>query len=151
MKAIITIIVLAVIAWAAYAIFDKDESAAPTTTGQQTYLTPAVYPTPNTATSTATSSPGIIPVVKTFNVTGSNFSFSPSTITVNKGDRVKIVFNSQGTHDWVIDAFNARTSVLSAGQSQTIEFTADKTGSFEYYCSVGTHRQMGMKGTLTVK
>ena len=33
----------------------------------------------------------------------------------------------------------------------TAEFTADKVGSFEYYCSVGSHRSMGMKGVLKVE
>ncbi|MEY4731380.1 MAG: hypothetical protein RL681_326, partial [Candidatus Parcubacteria bacterium] len=46
--------------------------------------------------------------------------------------------------------FNAATKVLTDGQSETIEFVANKAGTFEYYCSVGSHRQMGMKGTLTV-
>jgi plastocyanin len=154
MKAIITIIVLAIIAWAGYAMFNNDEVLTETDTntnnGGQTYLTPASLP--NTSTSTAATSTSSTPTVKEFTVTGSNFSFNPSNLTVNKGDRVRIIFkNSGGNHDWVIDEFGARTSVLSSGQSQTVEFTADKAGSFEYYCSVGTHRQMGMKGTLTVK
>ncbi len=90
--------------------------------------------------------------VKSFTVTGSNFSFTPSTMTVNKGDRVRVTFvNSNGMHDWRLDEFNAKTNGIQGGQSETIEFVADKTGTFEYYCSVGTHRQMGMKGTLTVK
>lgn len=89
--------------------------------------------------------------VKTFTVTGKNFSFSPSTLTVKKGDTVKITFsNSGGIHDFVIDEFNVQTSRINGGQSQTVEFIANKAGSFEYYCSVGTHRQMGMRGTLTV-
>jgi plastocyanin len=149
MKAIITIIVLAIIAWAGYAILNNDESAVvnPGTNAGVTYVTPSVATSTPATTASTTSS-----AVKEFKVSAQNFSFSPSTMTVNKGDRVRIVFqDSGGNHDWVIDAFNARTAVLSTGQSQTIEFTADKTGSFEYYCSVGTHRQMGMKGTLTVK
>lgn len=90
--------------------------------------------------------------VKYFTVTGSSFAFAPSTLTVNKGDTVKIHFvNSGGMHDFVIDEFNARTSKLQSGQSEDITFVADKAGTFEYYCSVGTHRQMGMKGTITVK
>ncbi len=119
---------------------------------------PAANPSSeNTDTSAATSSSNVIAtttplsVVKEFTVTGQNFSFSPSTLSVNKGDKVRITFkNSGGTHDWVIDEFNARTQRISGGQTETIEFTADKTGTFEYYCSVGTHRQMGMKGALTV-
>ncbi len=91
-------------------------------------------------------------VVKSFNVTGQNFSFTPNEIRVKKGDTVKVTFTSNGTHDFVIDEFNARTAVLRTGDApQTIEFVADKTGSFEYYCSVGSHRQMGMVGRLIVE
>lgn len=89
--------------------------------------------------------------VKEFTVTGKPFSFAPNAITVNKGDTVKITFvNENGMHDWVLDEFNARTKQIGGGQSETVTFVADKAGTFEYYCSVGTHRQMGMVGTLTV-
>lgn len=89
---------------------------------------------------------------KTFTVAGKNYSFTPSEIRVKKGDKVKIVFtNSGGFHDWVIDEFNARTKQIGSGQTDTVEFVADKVGTFEYYCSVGNHRQMGMKGNLVVE
>jgi len=90
--------------------------------------------------------------VKEFTISGKNFSFAPSAITVNKGDKVKITFQSSaGFHDFVIDEFGAATKQLTSPAEETIEFIADKTGTFEYYCSVGSHRAMGMKGTLTVK
>lgn len=90
--------------------------------------------------------------VKTFTVSGNNFAFDVKEIKVKKGDTVKIVFkNTTGFHDWVIDEFNARTQKIQGGQSETIQFVADKTGTFEYYCSVGTHRQQGMKGNLIVE
>ena len=90
--------------------------------------------------------------VKEFTVTGSNDKFEPSTLTVKKGDKVKIAFkNSGGFHDLVIDEFNVKTPVIKSGDQASIEFTADKTGTFQYYCSVGNHRQMGMVGTLTVQ
>ncbi|OHA88896.1 MAG: hypothetical protein A3C70_02045 [Candidatus Zambryskibacteria bacterium RIFCSPHIGHO2_02_FULL_43_14] len=90
--------------------------------------------------------------VKEFSVDTVSFSFSPSTITVNKGDTVKItVKNINGTHDLKIDEFNTSTRVLKVGETETITFLADKTGTFEYYCSVGNHRAMGMVGTLTVR
>ena len=73
-------------------------------------------------------------------------------IKVKKGDTVRIVIkNEEGVHDWKVDEFNAQTEKLQAGQTETIEFVADKTGVFEYYCSMGTHRQMGMKGNLIVE
>lgn len=89
---------------------------------------------------------------KEFTVTGQNFLFSPSTLTVKKGDKVKIIFKSAGGfHDFRIDEFNAATKKINGGQEDTVEFIAAKTGSFEYYCSVGEHRKMGMKGTLVVE
>jgi plastocyanin len=90
--------------------------------------------------------------VRTIVVSGKNFSFSPHELRVKKGERVKIVFTSDdGFHDFVVDELSLRTQVLSKGQTEEIEFTADTAGSFEYYCSVGNHRQMGMKGTLIVE
>lgn len=90
--------------------------------------------------------------VKEFTITGSPFKFDKTTVSVNKGDKVKITFvNSNGMHDFVIDDFNVKTKVLQAGAQETVEFTADKAGTFEYYCSVGNHRAQGMKGTLVVQ
>ena len=90
--------------------------------------------------------------VKEFKVSGTPFKFSVEEIRVKQGDTVRIVFtNEEGLHDWVIDEFSARTKQLKVGESETIEFVADKTGTFEYYCSVGTHRAMGMVGNLIVE
>ena len=90
--------------------------------------------------------------VKQFMVTASNFAYDLKNIAVKKGDMVVIVFkNAEGMHDLKIDEFNASTSQLQAGGTQTIKFVADKTGTFEYYCSVGAHRAMGMKGNLIVE
>jgi plastocyanin len=50
----------------------------------------------------------------------------------------------------VIDEFNVKPKQIGANAEDSVEFTADKTGSFEFYCSVGNHREMGMKGTLVV-
>ncbi len=85
-------------------------------------------------------------------VTGRNMSFDPKEIKVKKGDTVRVTFkNAQGFHDFVIDEFKVKTEQISAGQEEVVEFVADKTGSFEYYCSVGSHRKMGMWGTLIVE
>ena len=89
---------------------------------------------------------------KTFEVSAANFSYDVKEIKVKQGDKVKIVFtNKEGFHDWVIDEFSARTNQLAADKSETIEFVANKKGTFEYYCSVGSHRAMGMKGSLVVE
>lgn len=90
--------------------------------------------------------------IKEFSITGSNYKFTPNTLTVKKGDKVKITFKSEGgLHNFVVDDFNVKTNILEIGQEESVEFVADKIGTFEYYCSVGNHRQMGMKGTLVVE
>ncbi len=99
----------------------------------------------------ATTSTTTLPSVSSFTVSSQNFSFAPSTLTVKKGDRVKVTLNNiSGTHDLNIDEFDVTTGTLEGPGSTTVEFVADKVGSFEYYCSIGNHRAMGMKGILTV-
>jgi nitrite reductase (NO-forming) len=114
-----------------------------------------IAPTPVPTEGTLTTAPApVVPTtaVKEFTVIGSNFTFTPNTIEVKPGDTVKITFQSAtGFHDLTLDEFAVATKQLKAGESETVQFVADKTGSFEYYCSVGNHRAMGMKGTLTVK
>ena len=88
----------------------------------------------------------------TFNLTGKNFEFSQSSLSVKEGDTVRIVFTSEsGTHDWVVDEFNASTATVTAGNTTEVTFVADKAGVYEYYCSIGSHRAMGMFGELVVE
>jgi plastocyanin len=91
--------------------------------------------------------------VMEFVVEGSEFKFDPQTMTVPVGTKVRIVFKNMGdmTHDWRLDEFSAATAIIGPGQEETIEFVADVAGEYEYYCSVNTHRQMGMVGILTVE
>lgn len=88
----------------------------------------------------------------TVQVEGGMFYFKPNSITVKVGQPVKIVFKSaDGFHDFVIDEFNAKTKQISTGETTEVTFTPNQTGSFEFYCSVGQHRQNGMFGTLIVQ
>lgn len=82
-----------------------------------------------------------------------NYKFIPNTLKAKVGQTVRVtVTNDSGFHDFVIDEFQgAKTKRLQSGQSETIEFIAEKKGAFTYYCSVGQHRAMGMEGTLTVE
>lgn len=77
--------------------------------------------------------------------------FSLNEMKVKKGDTVKItITNTAGTHDFVLDEFNvAKETPLN--QPVTVEFVADKAGTFEYYCSKYNHRQLGQKGNLIVE
>lgn len=99
-----------------------------------------------------TESTETVAEVKTFEVANAGFTFTPSEIKVKQGDTVRIAFtNTGGMHDWVVDEFDARTEVTQTGETSTVEFVADKAGEFEFYCSIMTHRAMGMVGTLIVE
>jgi plastocyanin len=94
---------------------------------------------------------GTVVSLKEVTITAGNFKYDLDSFSVKKGQKVKLTFkNGEGFHDFRIDELNVATNKIKAGEEQTIEFTPDKVGSFEYYCSVGSHRAMGMKGTITV-
>ena len=158
MKTIITIIVLAALVYGGWYMYQHKGTTAETPAGEAANPAGSTYPagTPegqmeDGVVSTGLSADVSTGTVKEFTVSAGSYFFSPKTMTVNKGDTVKItVTNSGGFHDFKIDEFNVSTSRLQSGQSETITFVADKAGTFQYYCSVGDHRAMGMWGTLTV-
>lgn len=85
-------------------------------------------------------------------VTGQNFSFSPNSITVPVGQKTRIVFKSVGgVHDFVVDELSIKTATVQTDDSDWVEFTPAKAGSYQFYCSVGNHKAMGMVGTLLVQ
>jgi len=64
-----------------------------------------------------------------FNVDAKRWQFTPDTINVKKGQKVKIIINNiDTTHGINLPDFNV------AG-NDSIEFTADKTGEFVFKCN----------------
>jgi cytochrome c oxidase subunit II len=92
------------------------------------------------------------PKALTFDFNAGPFYFVPNVIKVKKGDKVTFnMKNDKGFHDLTLDEFGLKIGPLKEGESGTATFTADKAGTFEYYCSVGKHRALGQKGTLIVE
>jgi uncharacterized cupredoxin-like copper-binding protein len=93
------------------------------------------------------------PSIREFTVFGNEFSFSPSSISVSAGERVKIIFKNEGKvpHNLVIQELNIKTRTIGGGQTDTIEFTAPSSGTYTFYCSIPGHRSAGMEGKLEVK
>ncbi len=92
------------------------------------------------------------PTVKEFKVTARQFQYEPSAIEVNKGDKVKLIVTSIDVpHGFSIPEYGVNER-LDVGKPVTIEFTADKQGTFTAFCSVfcGSGHS-GMKGKLIVK
>ncbi len=80
------------------------------------------------------------------------FSFSPDTIRVKQGDRVKIIAESLDvTHGFAVPELNIN-SAIEPGRKTIIKFTADKKGKYGFvcsvYCGLGHSR---MRGELIVE
>ena len=89
---------------------------------------------------------------QTFTLDSFNYGYSEEVIRVPAGTEVTInLTNSGGFHDWVLDEFGAATAKISAGDTTSVTFVAGTPGTYEYYCSVGNHRDQGMVGTLIVE
>lgn len=89
---------------------------------------------------------------KEFSITAKKWEFVPSTISVNKGDKVKLIVESIDVdHGFSISEFGVKRT-LKPGQTEIIEFTADQSGTFSFFCSVSCGSgHSSMKGTLIVK
>jgi len=85
-------------------------------------------------------------------VTLRKYEFSPGSLRVRKGERVKLVMTAADhDHGFKLDDFDINQKIPK-GTTVVVEFTADKAGTFQFRCSnvcgIG-HR--GMKGTLVVE
>lgn len=86
------------------------------------------------------------PTVKEINIQAFRFGYDSDTVTVNNGDIVRLkITNVDTRHGIRIPALNLQGEAL-------IEFTANTTGEFDWYCLIpcGTGH-MQMKGKLVVK
>ena len=90
--------------------------------------------------------------VKDFTIQAKRFEFTPSKITVNKGDKVRITVTSVDVaHGFSLPDFGIDER-LEPNKPVVIEFVADKTGTFTFKCNVpcgSGHKTMA--GTLIVK
>jgi cytochrome c oxidase subunit II len=101
--------------------------------------------------STASPPPAGGSTTKEYTITARQFAYEPSMIKVNKGDTVILhITSADVTHGFGINEYGISES-LSPGKEVTVQFVADKAGTFTYYCTVpcgGGHTSM--KGTLVV-
>lgn len=85
-------------------------------------------------------------------MTAKQWEFNPGIVTVREGSKVKLNIKSiDVTHGFALPDFGVSEN-LAPGNTVTVEFTADKKGTFTFFCSVfcgSGHRDM--KGTLVVE
>lgn len=95
------------------------------------------------------------PAVKELTITAKKWRFDPKRLEVNQGDKVKLTISGEMDLNFVLADFGLEEEVLT-GQTKTLEFTADKKGTFEFNCGTYCYKKYGdlqggaMKGELTV-
>jgi len=91
------------------------------------------------------------PVVE-ISMTARQWEFEPAAITVKEGQRVKLTIRSiDVAHGFALPDFGV-SQRLEPGKTQIVEFTADKKGTYTFFCNVACgagHRDM--KGQLVVE
>jgi plastocyanin len=110
--------------------------------------------TSNAATPASTSG-GSSGAGGTVDLTATDFKFDSSEPSVKSGN---VTFNlkndGQVTHSLEIEDVNGEDQELegdvSPGSNGTLAVNL-KPGTYEFYCPVDSHKQMGMTGEITVK
>ena len=87
-----------------------------------------------------------------FTVTARDYRFSPSRLEVIQDDLVKLTVQSEDVaYSLTIDEYRVSKRV-PAGGSTTLEFRADRTGTFAFYSNMTSDsRHAQMRGELIVR
>jgi plastocyanin len=95
-------------------------------------------------------------------VAGPGYAFSPSSITVQRGETVTFVVTAMGpyTHEFMVGLADAVAADSATGtveidgitmmQTKSVTYTFDGTGPYAYACHATGHYDAGMKGTITI-
>ena len=100
------------------------------------------------------ASPVATPMAEAIEITieAIDLRFSPAAISIPAGTPVRIVFTNRSRvyHDLVIPKLGRRTRRI--GPDETSEFLIQaEPGSYDFYCSIPSHNQTGMGGTITAQ
>ena len=78
----------------------------------------------------------IAPQARTFRLDARQFAYSPSELYVNPGDTVTIqLVSTDVVHGLYVDGYDVSTQA-DPGQTSTLTFVANKSGSFRFRCNV---------------
>ncbi|MGE5590223.1 MAG: cupredoxin domain-containing protein [Bacillota bacterium] len=83
-----------------------------------------------------------------------DYTFTPNEIVVPLGAKVKLSVTNAGqhSHDFnILGEYGIEGDLLKPGESQVVEFVADKPGQFQVVCSQKGHKEQGMVARLVVR
>jgi plastocyanin len=94
---------------------------------------------------------------QTFNVTATEFQYSPSTFSAKPGEKVTFKLTNKGTVEHTIVVLSPDGSQELAklstqpGETKSLEFTPKDAATYPIVCNIAGHKEAGMQGTLVVK
>lgn len=99
----------------------------------------------------ATAAPGAPTAAASIDVSAFEFGFTASSETVPAGEITFTLLNTGGMeHDLVLEGVDgAATDILGPTEAGSFTVTLEP-GTYTLYCSVGTHRDLGMELEITV-
>ncbi len=76
------------------------------------------------------------PATRVIRIEASQFSYSPSVLSVNRGDTVTIqLVSADVVHGLHVDGYGVSVEA-DPGQTKTLTFVANRAGSFRFRCNV---------------
>jgi uncharacterized cupredoxin-like copper-binding protein len=94
---------------------------------------------------------------KTYNVSATEFQFTPNKFDASVGQKVTFKVTNKGTveHNFVIlspDGSQELTKITTQpGETKTLEFTPTEAVTYQIDCNIAGHKEAGMTGELNVK
>jgi uncharacterized cupredoxin-like copper-binding protein len=93
---------------------------------------------------------------QTLNVSETDFKLDPAEPTVDAGQvTIKAANDGQTTHSIEVEGNGIEEQELpndlAPGDSGEMTVDLSKPGTYEWYCPIANHRDLGMEGEITVK
>lgn len=90
---------------------------------------------------------------QTFTISMTDFAFSPASVTIDAPGTYTFEATNDGSaeHALEIEGNGVEEETETVGPGDSSSLTVDlEAGTYEMYCPVGNHRELGMEGTVTV-
>ena len=98
----------------------------------------------------SSAAPNVESKFRSFDIVASEGVFTPSEIIVNEGDTVHVDFSSEdGEYDITFPSYGMKQTA-SAGQTKVLEFQANQSGKFLYYCESCGGEESSATGNIIV-
>jgi uncharacterized cupredoxin-like copper-binding protein len=147
-RSLLALGVAATVALGATACGGDDESTQATTSTRET----TQEKTSGGAAKTEAAGAGKPTTVK---VSETEYKIEPANPEIAKPGTVRFAITNDGSQVHSIEVEGPKgekqSGVLQPGQKGTLQVDLSKPGSYEWYCPIANHKQLGMEGEIVVK